>query len=165
MKVFYYIIFLFSLFSTYSFSENQFLNNKEWVYFMKKFNDEKFSLTFPEDPVFNLSQKDAGSILSLSSSKDNVHYNLEVLANEGEDYFTLLLNHLQNDEVKILSSISTDSTLDLFYKDLKSDLFCKIKVIITPINVYYFFTTFKEDTADLHEYFVSSFQVMDQVKD
>lgn len=159
--VFNCLIFLFSMF-TLAFSENRVLNEKEWIVFIKTFNDEKFSVNFPIDPTLNLlKRKNLKEGLFLTSSQDQVHFALETTVNEGEDYFSILLNELKKDStIELLEAANASGPIfDIHYRDLATDLFCKIRVILTSANVYYLITTFLKEEMDLHDYFISSFRI------
>jgi hypothetical protein len=167
MKFLRFIIIIFiSLSSGLAFAKD--INNKEWLVFVKTYGKEKACLFFPDDPkTSSVKELYSGKqYFSAHSVKDGVDYMLKIMPknSNSKEYFSLLVSSLEKySNIEMINSSLTEKedkdVIDLMYKDLELNEFCKNTVILTDLSIYSLFTSFKEGEKEEHNYFISSFTV------
>jgi hypothetical protein len=154
-----FIIFI----STLCFSAQ--LNPKEWVVFIKSYQNEQFCVNFPDDPEFfsRAQEKGEEKLFFANAASDGVSYSIEVVPTIGDDFLTNFFSSLKdqpNVEILNYSFFNQKKGLDIAYIDHDQFLAGKTRTIVTKKNTYILKTSYKVGEKKDHTYFTSSFAII-----
>jgi hypothetical protein len=140
--------------------------DESWVLLIKKYGKEKFLAKFPSNfEIKYLPIKENQKAVHVFSSEEDVQYFFTVYPNSEkiENKLEVLKKSPHINIVKVLESKNAlGKVVDILYTDDSilgdgTTANCKAKIIQTRENIYSFFTIFKDDKKDKHDFFVSSF--------